>query len=169
MGAGSVKRIREGFKACTIVGVVYSIVAATFIMTVGKFMTYLFVSEDVKVIMSSVDIYLKCIGIFFIPLAVVNIYRNGIQGLGYGLLPMMAGVAELTGRGIVAVIAGKMRSYPGVCLAGPAKMGTGRRFVACYVFLYYECTYEESFWDKWERLMRSFPFLFIENVVMKTT
>lgn len=33
---------------------------------------------------------------------------------------MMAGVAELTGRGIVAVIAGKMRSYPGVCLAGPA-------------------------------------------------
>ena len=37
MGAGSVKRIREGFKACTIVGVVYSIVAATFIMTVGKF------------------------------------------------------------------------------------------------------------------------------------
>lgn len=120
MGAGSVKRIREGFKACTIVGVVYSIVAATFIITVGKFMTYLFVSEDVKVIMSSVDIYLKCIGIFFIPLAVVNIYRNGIQGLGYGLLPMMAGVAELIGRGIVAVIAGKMRSYPGVCLAGPA-------------------------------------------------
>ena len=27
-------------------------------------MTYLFVSEDVEVIMSSVDIYLKCIGIF---------------------------------------------------------------------------------------------------------
>lgn len=39
-------------------------------------MTYLFVSEDVKVIMSSVDIYLKCIGIFFIPLAVVNIYQE---------------------------------------------------------------------------------------------
>lgn len=38
--------------------------SATFIMTVGKFMTYLFVSEDVKVIMSLVDIYLKCIGIF---------------------------------------------------------------------------------------------------------
>ena len=51
-------------------------------------MTYLFVSEDVDIIMSSVDIYLKCIGLFFIPLAIVNIYRNGIQGLGYGLLPM---------------------------------------------------------------------------------
>ena len=120
MGAGAVKRIREGFKACTIIGAVYSFVAAAFIMTVGKYMTYLFVSEDVTVIMSSVDIYLKCIGIFFIPLAIVNIYRNGIQGLGYGMLPMMAGVAELIGRGVVAVIAGKMRSYLGVCLAGSA-------------------------------------------------
>lgn len=120
MGAGSVKRIREGFRANTIIGIIYSLVAAAFVMTVGKYMTYLFVSEDVDLIMNSVDIYLKCIGLFFIPLTVVNIYRNGIQGLGYGLLPMMAGVAELIGRGIVAMIAGNMRSYTGVCLAGPA-------------------------------------------------
>ena len=120
MGAGNVSRIRQGFKSCTIIGVVYSFVAATFIMTVGKYMTYLFVSEDVELIMSSVDIYLKCIGIFFIPLAVVNIYRKGIQGLGYGLLPMMAGVAELIGRGVVAMIAAQQKSYTGVCLASPA-------------------------------------------------
>ena len=120
MGAGNVSRIRQGFKSCTIIGVIYSFAAATFIMTVGKYMTYLFVSEDVELIMNSVDIYLKCIGIFFIPLAVVNIYRNGIQGLGYGLLPMMAGVAELVGRGVVAVIAAQQRSYTGVCLASPA-------------------------------------------------
>lgn len=120
MGAGNVSRIRQGFKSCTIIGVVYSFVAATFIMTVGKYMTYLFVSEDVELIMSSVDIYLKCVGIFFIPLAVVNIYRNGIQGLGYGLLPMMAGVAELIGRGVVAMIAAQQKSYTGVCLASPA-------------------------------------------------
>ncbi len=62
-----------------LLGIGYSLVAATFIMTVGKYMTYLFVSEDVDIIMSSVDIYLKCIGLFFIPLAIVNIYRNGIR------------------------------------------------------------------------------------------
>ena len=136
MGAGSVKRIREGFKACTVIGVVYSFVAAGFIMTVGKYMTYLFVSEDVDIIMNSVDIYLKCIGIFFIPLAVVNIYRNGIQGLGYGLLPMMAGVAELIGRGGVAVIAGAKRSYPGVCLAGPAAwVLAGGLLIVMYYFI----------------------------------
>ena len=120
MGAGDVPRIRQGFKACTIIGIVYSFIAAAFVMTAGKYMTYLFVSEDVGTIMNSVDIYLKCVGIFFIPLAVVNIYRNGIQGLGYGLLPMTAGIAELIGRGVVAVIAAGQRSDLGVCLASPA-------------------------------------------------
>lgn len=120
MGAGNVPRIRQGFKASTIIGIIYAFIAAALVMTVGKYMSYLFVSEDVELIMDSVDIYLKCVGTFFIPLAIVNIYRNGIQGLGYGLLPMMAGVAELVGRGIVAVIAAEQKSYLGVCLASPA-------------------------------------------------
>ena len=42
-------------------------------------------------LLDSVDLYLKCIGFFFIPLNIVNAYRNGLQGLGYGLLPMTAG------------------------------------------------------------------------------
>ena len=120
MGAGNVPRIRQGFRASTVIGIVYSFIAAALVMTVGKYMSYLFVSEDVGLIMDSVDVYLRCVGLFFIPLAVVNIYRNGIQGLGYGLLPMMAGVAELVGRGVVAVIAAGQKSYLGVCLASPA-------------------------------------------------
>ena len=120
MGAGNVSRIRQGFRASTVIGIVYSFIAAALVMTVGKYMSYLFVSEDVGLIMDSVDVYLRCVGLFFIPLAVVNIYRNGIQGLGYGLLPMMAGVAELVGRGVVAVIAAGQKSYLGVCLASPA-------------------------------------------------
>lgn len=120
MGAGNISRIRQGFKASTVIGVVYAVVSTALVMTVGKYMTYLFVSEDVALIMDSVNTYLVCAGIFFIPLAIVNIYRNGIQGLGYGLLPMMAGVAELAGRGVVAVIAARQKSYLGVCLASPA-------------------------------------------------
>ena len=119
IGAGKVQRIRSGFRSATIMSFVYAVISGNLIMTVGKYMTYLFVSGDVAEIMASVDIYLKCVGIFFIPLAVVNLYRNGIQGMGYGILPMMAGVAELVGRGIVAVIAAGKRSYVGVCLASP--------------------------------------------------
>ena len=70
--------------------------------------------------MGYVDTYLKCVAAFFIPLTIVNVYRNGIQGMGYGLLPMMAGVAELIGRGVVAIVAARDRSYVGVCMASPA-------------------------------------------------
>ena len=119
VGAGKVTRIRQGFRAATIMSFVYAVITGILIMFVGKYMTYFFVAGNVGEIMSAVDVYLKCAGIFFIPLAVVNLYRNGIQGMGYGLLPMMAGVAELVGRGIVAVLAAKERSYIGVCMASP--------------------------------------------------
>ena len=120
MGAGKIRRIRQGFKAITIMGIIYSVIVAAVIMTVGKYMTYLFLSGDLTEIMQSVDIYLKCAGAFFIPLTVVNVYRNGIQGMGYGLLPMMAGVAELIGRGVVAILATRQKSYVGACMASPA-------------------------------------------------
>ncbi len=119
IGAGKVKRIRQGFRSATIMSFVYAVITGILIMFVGKYMTYFFVSGNVEEIMNAVDIYLKCVGIFFIPLAVVNLYRNGIQGMGYGLLPMMAGVAELIGRGIVAVLAARKKSYAGVCMASP--------------------------------------------------
>ena len=66
-----------------------------------------------------VDTYLKCVALFFIPLYFVNVLRNGIQGMGYGLLPMMSGVAELAGRGITAMIAAGKSSYVGTCMASP--------------------------------------------------
>ncbi len=49
----------------------------------------------------------------------MNDLRNGIQGMGYGVLPMLAGIAELIGRGITALIAGHERSYFIACMASP--------------------------------------------------
>lgn len=119
-GAGKTDRIRQGFRSISIMGCIYSVVVGIFIIAVGRYFTYLFISGNVTEIMGQVHIYLVCVALFFIPLMVVNVYRNGIQGMGYGFLPMLAGVAELTGRGVVAVIAAKQESYVGVCLASPA-------------------------------------------------
>ena len=80
----------------------------------------IFVSENVNQIMEYVDIYLRCVSVSFLPLVIVNLYRNGIQGMGYGLLPMTAGIAELVGRSGAALIASHFGSYMGICLASPA-------------------------------------------------
>ena len=120
MGAGKILRIRQGFRSATWMGFAYAVVAGIFVMFVGKYLTPLFLSENLSQIMDYVDIYLKCVGLFFIPLTLVNVYRNGIQGMGFGVLPMMAGVAELIGRGVVAIKAAQYKSYVGVCMASPA-------------------------------------------------
>lgn len=120
MGAGKYTRIRKGFKSATLIGFIYAVVTGVIIFFVGKYMTIFFVSENVNQIMEYVDIYLRCVSVSFLPLVIVNLYRNGIQGMGYGLLPMTAGIAELVGRSGASLIASHFGSYMGICLASPA-------------------------------------------------
>ena len=119
MGAGKVKRISRGFRATTIMGSMYSVVFGVLVFYFGNMLTGLFVSENLDQIVGLVDVYMKCVALFFVPLNVVNVYRNGIQGMGYGFLPMTAGIAELAGRGLTAVVASHYKSYLGICLASP--------------------------------------------------
>ena len=121
VGAGDIPRIRQGFRAATIWGSVYSVAAGVLIMP-RRQIPHLPVCLPGRRRCCWIrwTLYFKCIGFFFIPLNIVNAYRNGLQGLGYGLLPMTAGVAELAGRGVIAVIAARYRSYLGICMAGPA-------------------------------------------------
>lgn len=139
MGAGKLQRIREGFRAGNLIGVIYGILTGALLFVAGKYMTYLFISGDVSEVIGQVDIYVKCVGLFFIPLTFVNVFRNGIQGMGYGLLPMMAGVAELVGRGVTAVVASHYKSYVGVCLANPmAWILAGGLLIGMYYYVIHQ-------------------------------
>lgn len=120
VGAGNVQRVREGFRSANIIGVSYAIITGAILIFWGKYFAYLFISDNIDSVLPMVDTYVKCVGFFTIPLHFVNVLRNGIQGMGYGLLPMMSGVAELVGRGVTAVAAAHKKSYAGACLASPA-------------------------------------------------
>lgn len=136
IGAGKLERVREGFRAAHIIGVVYAVVTGLILAAVGKYFSYLFISENIKEVLPMVDIYVKCVSIFFIPLYLVNVLRNGIQGMGYGVLPMLAGVAELLGRGVTAMIAAAHRSYWGTCLASPvAWIVAGSLLIVMYFYV----------------------------------
>lgn len=119
IGAGKVKRIHQGFMAATVISFVYSAVAGILTYYWGYKLTGLFVSQNLDSVVGLVDVYLKCATLFFIPLAVINVYRNGIQGMGFGLAAMMGGVAELVGRAAVATAASRFKSYWGICMASP--------------------------------------------------
>ena len=94
IGAGKLERVRQGFRCAHVIGIAYAVITGLFLVFAGKYLSYLFISDNAAEVIPMVDIYVKCVGIFFIPLHFVNVLRNGIQGMGYGVLPMLSGVAE---------------------------------------------------------------------------
>ena len=107
VGARKLDRVRQGFRCADVIGCAYAVVVGFVLFFVGKNFSYLFISDNAEAVIPMVDTYLRCVGMFMIPLYVVNCYRNGFQGMGYGLLPMLSGVAELIGRGVMAVVAAR--------------------------------------------------------------
>ena len=77
----------------------------------------LFASENIDMLTGYAKIYIGVCGAFFIPLGMIFIFRNALQGCGYGFMPMMGGVVELVSRSVLAFVAAKLMSYTGVCLA----------------------------------------------------
>ena len=86
----------------------------------GKYMTWLFIDPSETEVVNVSVLYFRTVFWCYPFLGSIFLYRNTLQGMGYGLLPMMAGVAELVGRGVVAMIAAGQKSYFGVCMASPA-------------------------------------------------
>lgn len=120
IGAGRKERIRAGFRVADGLGIGYAVLTGLLVAFAGKYLTQFFVSDNLGPIMAYADTYLKCVGLTFIPLYVVCVYRSGFQGLGFGLLPMLSGVAELTARSVVALLGGRTGSFLVICLASPA-------------------------------------------------
>ena len=119
LGAGKVKRIRQGVWAANRIMLVYFIVFGTLTAFGGKHLTYLFVSENVSDILGNVDLFLKIISSTGIFLGVLCIYRNCIQGMGHGVISLMGGIVELIARSIVAVITMRYQTFWGVCMGYP--------------------------------------------------
>ena len=52
-------------------------------------------------------------------LSTIFVFRNALQGMGYGLVPMLGGVFELLARTLIVVLVAGKTSFAGVCLADP--------------------------------------------------
>ncbi|MGL5381002.1 MATE family efflux transporter [Clostridium sp.] len=119
LGAGKIHRIKEGVKKCTIICIVTSIIASIIMILFGGSFTKLFLSDSDPSVIAYARQYLNTVSLFFIPLGLIFIYRNTLQGIGESFIPMMAGVAELVARAIVAFTLPALIGFTGICLAGP--------------------------------------------------
>ena len=67
------RRLKQGEKSCTLLGLVYGIAAFIFILLFGKYLALLFVDASEEVIINQAHLFLMCNSAFYFPLALVNI------------------------------------------------------------------------------------------------
>ncbi len=112
-GKHTIMRIKEGVKAATVMMVGYSLMAALLLRCMLPRMMGLFFSKgtDIGKMMPWAETYLYLSMLFFIPLAMIFICRNSLEGCGYAKLTVISGIVELVARWITTIIAIKTGSY----------------------------------------------------------
>lgn len=134
LGAGKFKRIYQGMRQAFYLCFVAAAIAALICCCAGPFMLKWFISNPSTETMSAAMQYLYAISGFMIPLGWIFIYRNGLQGLDHGFIPMLSGVVELVSRFTVIAVAAKPCGYLGVCFADPAAwLVTGIMLLIAYL------------------------------------
>ena len=118
-GAGRMDRVRTGMRYTQFMILGWSVITMFVVFFFGKYMTWLFIDKNQTDVINVSVTYFRTVFWAYPFLGSIFLYRNGLQGLGYGLVPMVGGIFELVARStIVMFVAGKT-SFSGVCLADP--------------------------------------------------
>lgn len=130
LGAGKFDRIRQGTKTGFLYTLIISIALAVIIHLIGPSIVKMFLSTDtpeiIPQIMEYADIYLFLMISCYIPLGMIFLYRNALQGMGNGFIPFLGGILELICRSIAALFLTGPFGFWGIAAAGPlAWIGAG--------------------------------------------
>lgn len=116
-GINDLERIKKGVRIGNVISAIYAVIVGILICNTMQYVIHLFVKDNVNAILEYAQIYIVACSIFFIPLGMIYIYRNMLQGAGLAFIPMLGGVVELVCRAVVAYVAAYHQSFLGVCLA----------------------------------------------------
>ena len=114
-------RVHEGMRYTQIM---ILIAAAAFFLIIhflaGK-LTLIFVDSSKTLVIDAANQYFKTVSWCYPFLGSIFLYRNALQGMGYGLVPMLGGVFELMARaGVVALVLHLGGGFVQTCLSDPA-------------------------------------------------
>ena len=104
LGARRFDRIHKGMKQGIATMGIYTVFAFFAIILFGRYITLLFVNADETELLGYVGKYLFANAAFFFPLGLLIILRYAIQGLGYSVFAMVAGIMEMIARCGVAYL-----------------------------------------------------------------
>ncbi|MDY6324750.1 MAG: MATE family efflux transporter [Catonella sp.] len=137
-GGGGYKRIEKGVRTINIMNIVYSIIGGIIAVTCMRPVMPLFfkAGTDIEAMIPWAKPYIIMSAICYIPLGMIFIFRNVMQGCGYGLLPMLGGVVELFARLAMAFVSFATGKYVFAAACDPFAWLTAGIFTAvAYLFV----------------------------------
>lgn len=124
VGAGKLERLGKGLSSAVILGAVYSVLSFGVLFFFGKDLVQIFIeTNDASIRELVTNQGYKCLVIgaaFYFPLALVNIVRFLIQGMGFSGFAVFAGVFEMVARAAVGIFLVPIFGFTAACFASPA-------------------------------------------------
>lgn len=119
-GEGRMDRVQAGEKYSWIMFLIWAAIKMVVMYFGGNYFTYLFIDPSETAVVEVSVTYFRTVFWAYPFLCTIFLFRNALQGMGYGLAPMLGGIFELVARtAIVLLVAGKT-SFAGICMADPA-------------------------------------------------
>lgn len=122
-GAKRMDRIKSGIKAGLIIQATYSLIAWAVLLVLKKPLVYLLLGElESAEALASVE-YLSIITTLFICHGSLMIFRNTVQGMGFGASALASSVMEIIGRSAAGLLAVYFNSFFLICVSAPMAWG----------------------------------------------
>lgn len=132
-GARRFDRIREAVRKFSMVSLAFSAVACVLLLAYGEPVIKIFLEDPSAEVLEAARLYiLYTVPIYFF-LSQIFIYRNACQGMGIGMVSMVAGFVELVTRSSAAIYLSESMGFIGICLAEPIA------WISCSIFVF--CSY----------------------------
>lgn len=119
LGAKKLKRIGQGVRQAMIMGLIYVVAIFVFLFFTVNYLALIFVSASETEIIACIRQYILVNSGSYIFLSTLLIFRNTIQGLGYSVFAMLAGVAEMIARILVGIFFVPAFGYTGAVFSNP--------------------------------------------------
>ena len=137
VGASKYERLNKGLYSASLMGCGYSLLAFAIAWFFGRSLTGLFVSGDSSAQLIELAQTYMLVNVLAYPLlTLVNVVRFMIQGMGFSMFAILAGVMEMIARSLAG-----MFLVPALGFVGAA-MGSPLAWVAADIFLvpaYFRC------------------------------
>lgn len=119
VGAGRLDRLGRGLRSAVILGAIYSALILVVLIFFGRDLILLFVSAKEAAVIAQAKQFLVTNAAFYLMLALVNIVRFLIQGMGFSGFAVFAGVFEMVARTLIGLVFVPIFGFTAACSASP--------------------------------------------------